>query len=164
MALKLKQEPLKQGSLTEELRSDDETLRRVMALALELQGSRDGTYSLAEMERIGAEIGVEPEFVRQAHAQVAATSATPKQKWQYWHQHRSAVVAAWWAAGWVVPVIIASVPGGRLTGGSLLLFFLSWAVYIGGGILLSASMNSSDPATNADSTPSGGIVPEGGAR
>jgi hypothetical protein len=148
MMLKLKQEPLQ-----EELRSDDETLRKVMALALELQGRRDGTYSLAEMERIGAEIGVAPEFVRQAHAQVATTPTAPMRNASYWRQHRGPLIAAWWAAGWVVPVIIASTSTGRLAGGMMILFFLSLALYIGGGILLTGFLNNTGPTTEVDTTP-----------
>jgi hypothetical protein len=159
MALKLKQEPLR-----EELRSDDETLRRVMALALELQGRRDGTYSLAEMERIGAEIGVEPEFVRQAHAQVAATSPRPKQNRQHWRQQRDTLVAAWWSAAWVVPVIIASgMPSGRPSGVPLVLFFLSLVVYIGGGILFTHFLSQAD-STDEEATLPGDAASGGTAQ
>ena len=52
-----------------ERRYDPETLRKVTALAARLQSERQEYLTAREMEAIGAEVGLEPEFVRQALAQ-----------------------------------------------------------------------------------------------
>jgi hypothetical protein len=56
-------------------RLDRATLRKVTALAARLQSQHRETVTVAEVERIGAEVGLEPAFIRQAVALVAAESA-----------------------------------------------------------------------------------------
>lgn len=55
-----------QHQTSEEPRYDAETLRKVAALAQRLQSERQETLSAHEMEKIGAEVGLEPVFIRKA--------------------------------------------------------------------------------------------------
>jgi hypothetical protein len=131
MALKLKQE-LEQ----KDLRSDDKVLRQVLARASELQGQREEAYSLEEMERIGAELGVKPEFVRQAHAEAVARATRPQRLQKYWAEKRTAIMATWWSVGWAFPLMIAAMNPGHLSGLGAVGFFAGWVIYLGGGLLL----------------------------
>lgn len=89
-----------------EPRYDAETLRKVAALAQRLQSDRQETLSVHEMEKIGAEVGLKPVFIRKAlgrlttewHRASNLVAATP--------HLLKAIVSAWWAAGWMLPFIL----------------------------------------------------------
>jgi hypothetical protein len=66
---------LKEKGVALEPRYDAETLRKVTALAARLQSQKQETLTRGEMEAIGAEVGVDPTFVRQALQTVGAGQA-----------------------------------------------------------------------------------------
>ena len=121
-----------------EPRYDAETLRKVTALAHELKERQQETLSAREIETIGEEVGLERRFMQEALAQVVSPRIVtpPTATSEAIRLHRlKAFMAAWWAAGWTLPLIMM---GSRIEDGSFapFLFFLGWAVYLGGGILL----------------------------
>ncbi|HLK61625.1 MAG TPA: hypothetical protein VKU00_34070 [Chthonomonadaceae bacterium] len=65
-----------------ERRYDPETLRKVTALAARLQSERQEYLTASEMEAIGAEVGLEPEFIRQALAQHTEQAALAEKQAQ----------------------------------------------------------------------------------
>lgn len=139
-----------QHQTSEEPRYDAETLRKVTALAQRLQTERQETLSAHEMEKIGAEVGLEPVFIRKALDRLMAeryrastlVAATP--------HLRKSIVSAWWATGWMLPFILSFL--GRLlfgfssSGGTSV---LGWGIYIAGGILLSGWLREGKDAPTA---------------
>jgi class 3 adenylate cyclase len=122
-----------------EPRYDPGTLRKVAALATRLQSRQQETLTAREMEQIGAEVGLAPDFIRQALAHLTARKAAPEVRTPAVHPPRTkAVGAAWWAAGWTIPLITVILSAqwfdGAVAGA---MFFVGWAIYIAGGILLS---------------------------
>ena len=126
-----------------ELQANDRLLREVLARATELQGQREQAYSLEEMERIGVEVGVKPEFVRRAYAETIERMNQPHPTRRFSSLHACAI---WWTCGWTLPVMIAVASHGHLAGAGALAFFAAWAVYLGGGLLIT-------PMAQADSAP-----------
>lgn len=61
--------------LTGGRRYDAATLKKVTALAEQLQRQHEETLSASQIELIGAEVGLEPHFVRRAIEQVGRTPA-----------------------------------------------------------------------------------------
>jgi prepilin-type N-terminal cleavage/methylation domain-containing protein len=128
-----------ESEIRSEPRYDPGTLRKVTALATRLQSRQQETLTAQEMEAIGEEVGLERGFIREALAHLtegraarevrAPVAEPPKNK---------AVGAAWWAAGWTIPLICVILSAqwfdGAVAGA---MFFVGWAVYIAGGILLS---------------------------
>jgi class 3 adenylate cyclase len=54
------------------------------------------------------------------------------------------LAAAWWAAGWTLPLIAIMLATPMGPHGAVALFFLAWAVYIGGGVYLSSNTKKAD--------------------
>lgn len=162
-----------------EERYDAETLRKVVSLAERLQAQQRETLSAADIEQAGAEVGLQPEFIRRALAQVreqqaaeAARTAAPQAARQRGARRQraaqqgatsaraphsrfwTAMAATWWSAGWTLPFILTPLSSGvglsgELTGG---VFFASWGLYIGGGMLasmLAGDQNSGRAAAEA---------------
>lgn len=79
---------------TEQLppRYDTETVQQVIALAGQMQTHHRETLSRVELEALGAEVGVEPEFIRRALAQVEGKKAGPVQTAPTSLRQNSAVV------------------------------------------------------------------------
>ena len=74
-----------QGAETQtqaERRYDPDTLRRMTAVATRLQHDHYEKMTAGEMESIGAEVGLKPEFVQQALAQLDAEHAQAEQERQ----------------------------------------------------------------------------------
>jgi hypothetical protein len=138
MPLELKQKE------TTGARCDVETVQQVIALAARLQGSQQGTFSLAEMEKIAAEVGVQPEFVRQAYGHLRARKGPTGFLSRLWERRKGQVVACWWAGGWAIPVSMAELCEALhmhpLAGVAVL---LGLGGYIVTGILLSAELSES---------------------
>lgn len=138
---------------------DRATLGKVVGLAERLKREKQDHLTVREMEAIGAEVGLEPAFIREALAQVsqqqsAAREAAVQRRAEARVENlrprefrpqargrglRRPFAAAWWSAGWTLPLIgaasTAGAHGHEEFAGAL--FFLGWGVYIGGGILLS---------------------------
>jgi class 3 adenylate cyclase len=126
-----------------EERYDQATVSQVAALAARLQRRHEETLSAREIENIGSEVGLQPTFIRQALEQcrcgpkslaVTIKPTLPKLV----PSQRKRLAAAWWTAGWTLPLIltillssISSTMGGAA-------FFIGWALYIGGGAYLGA--------------------------
>jgi hypothetical protein len=123
----------------EEPRYDAETLRKVTALAQRLQHERQETLTAREMEVIGAEVGLEAPFIRQALERVTAQHPVAKTETAPDATMRKAIAAAWWAAGWTIPFLLLFLGGAMLSEkvGAVCGFFLGWGIYIAGGIILS---------------------------
>lgn len=139
-----------------ERRYDQETLRKVTSLAQRLQDQHQDTLSAQEIEAAGAEVGLAPEFIRQALARITPTPAktvpvtavapatrvsTPTGK------KRKALVAAWWSAAWVLPLL--AIWWGRLVSegnSGIFGFFLGLATYIGVGVYFSITAGETEPA------------------
>lgn len=134
--------------LESEPRYDAETLRKVTALAQQLKARRQETLSAREIEMIGAEVGLEPQFMQQALAQVTQPARVPTVEHAGFSpevRYRLKTAAtAWWAAAWTIPLMLAALPSqmwGEVAG---VFWFLGWAVYIGVGIVLSSLAKSPD--------------------
>src|SRR5439155_18533924 len=106
----------------EEPRYDAETLKKVTALAQELQNRHQQTFTAHEMEEIGSEVGLERSFIRRALGQFTATSNRLTQKTAVEARktlgpartesvsHLPAALlkafsSAWWSAGWMLPLL-----------------------------------------------------------
>ena len=141
--------PLQHQS-TEESRYDAETLRKVTALAERLQRERQETLTAQQMEDIGAEVGLEAPFIRQALESVTAEPESLEVQTAPNVTMRKAIAAAWWAAGWTLPLMLLMMGSSLLSNkaGTLIGFFFGWAVYIAGGIILSGLVREAK-ATNA---------------
>ena len=121
-----------------EPRYDSETLAKVTRLAQELQSRHQQTMTAREMEEAGAEVGLDPAFIRRALAELAQKGRQKVQdvRTSGWKPTKS-MVGAWWAAGWALPMILV-VLFERIFHGDIAAigFFGGWALYIGGGIML----------------------------
>jgi len=119
-----------------QVRYSPETLSKVVELASRIQMDARETLTAEEVEAIGKEVGLDAVFVRQAMEEFvrehqAAKGRTQVAKATMW----KSIMAGWWAAGWTVPFILVTATHGDL---GAPLFFLGWAIYIGGGMLLTA--------------------------
>lgn len=122
-----------------ELRLDRETAEKVTALALRLQEKRGATLSVHEIEEAGKEVGLEPEFIREAVAQVRQPERRLADKASGWMRWGKVIHPAWWASGWAVPIALAAgadalgIPDG-FAGAA---FMGGMGVYVGFGVVLS---------------------------
>ncbi len=121
---------------TAQVRYSPETLSKVIELASRIQMETRETLTAEEVEAIGREVGLDAVFIRQAMEEFvrehqAAKGRTQVAKATMW----KSIMAGWWAAGWTVPFILITATHGDL---GAPLFFLGWAIYIGGGMLLTA--------------------------
>lgn len=117
-----------------EPRYDEDTLRRATALAQRLQSQSRDTYTAGEIERIGSEVGLDDRFIREALARLMRPVTLRETRTADAHTLLT-YSRAWWAAGWAFPFAMTFV-GGSADAGPGFMFFLGWAVYIAGGILL----------------------------
>jgi hypothetical protein len=130
-----------------EPRYDAEAVRKVAALAARLQGQQQEGVTAQEMEAIGAEVGLESAFIRQALAhltggQAAHTALAPRVE----RGKRIARAAVWWSAAWVMPVSAAILLPRRVEGAfTAVLILLGFAVYIATGLLLSLGLDEVAP-------------------
>src|SRR2546421_12365364 len=79
-----------------ETRYDPQTMQEVLERAWRLQTRHGETFSAADVERVGQELGVDPRFVREALAQTGA--APGKRQWTWARGTGS-------RAGWAAPVV-----------------------------------------------------------
>lgn len=90
-----------------EHRYDSATLRKVTALAARLQSAHHETLTAPEIEAIGAEVGLEPAFTRQAQAQMTAAQPAAvlshPSKTEFW----SRLAAFTIPLGWCVLAAVA---------------------------------------------------------
>lgn len=121
---------------TDDTRYDAETLRKVTALAQRLQAERQETLTAAEMEQIGAEVGLQSGVIREALAKVTAPKAERNIVRRQTQPMRRALVWAWWAAGWLLPIIVVGLLAQVGKEASIVSMLICWAVYIAGGIIL----------------------------
>src|SRR5690242_19348164 len=94
-------------TLAEEPRYDAVTLRKVARLAQRLQDRQQETLTAREMESIGAEVGLDPTFMRRALAQLTAPPSSPPPPKQHLIEPELAdkIATLWWAVGWsIIPV------------------------------------------------------------
>jgi len=79
----MQQRQLEDTTTTSATRYDEQTLRQAIRLADRLQSEQKERYSADDIEKIAAEIGVQPEFVRKALNEIEdkhdAVAPTPKQ-------------------------------------------------------------------------------------
>lgn len=80
MPMMFNSQETQQESQQQERRYDPETLRKVTALATRLQHDHHETLTAREMEAIGVEVGLEPEFIHQAIAQLEEEHARMEQE------------------------------------------------------------------------------------
>ncbi|MCS7187025.1 MAG: adenylate/guanylate cyclase domain-containing protein [Armatimonadota bacterium] len=122
-------------------RYSPETLRKVVELASRIQMETRETLTAEEVEAIGKEVGLDAVFVRQAMSEFVKEQQAIKTrehvtKPTIWRKLlRDWLAASWWAAGWTIPFILATLVQSHLAAP---LFFAGWGIYIGGGMLLSA--------------------------
>ncbi|MFN3653259.1 MAG: adenylate/guanylate cyclase domain-containing protein [Armatimonadota bacterium] len=139
---------------------DSATLGKVAALAQRLQTEHQDRLTAAEMEEIGREIGLDPAFMRQALEQVCCPPAEPVKSVPLppakttppsptlvtapgtdprpWWRRPRLVAPAWWAAGWVTPMMLVAMAAAMdVEALAILGFFGGWALYIGGGVAIS---------------------------
>lgn len=140
------QQQRKEGDV--ERRYKPETLRKVVELASRLQAEHRETLTPQEIEAIGVEVGLDPVFVRQAITQFTQRKAAVQiRKPVIAPEMRKPLAAAWWAAGWTLPFILAAADLSLIGGGAG--FFIGWAIYIGGGVFLSSQAKGSGKSSEA---------------
>ena len=71
---------LPQSETKSEPRFDTQTVQEVIALAAQLQTEHQETLSLSQIEAIGSEVGLAPDFVQRALAQLIAEGYTERKK------------------------------------------------------------------------------------
>jgi class 3 adenylate cyclase len=139
---------------TSEPRFDTQTAGKIAALATRLQQKHEESLTAREIEEIGAEVGLKPGFIQQAlcycqeksQASVKQLSALPKKTLE-------GLAAAWWAAGWTLPLILLLFLEQLFDNALPIIgFFLGLATYIGGGIMLSYM-------ADAEAQPASGKLP-----
>lgn len=113
-----------------EQRYDAATLQKVTSLAARLQSDDREKLTAQEMEAVGAEVGLEPAFIREALGRYTRPEEPAPRI------PLAAYAGAWWAGGWSLPIVSAAALGNRAGG---VLFFLFLGLYLAGGILLSLS-------------------------
>jgi len=130
-----------------ETRYDPAMMGKVAAMAQRLQARHQDQLTAREMEEIGAEVGLEPSFVRAALRRMTEKPAQAMQAVQTLPDRISrlstrqlqAISKAWWSAGWTLPFVLMMALGAftdfgpQMTGG----FFTGWLIYIGGGVYFS---------------------------
>lgn len=149
---------------------DAVTAGKVAGLAERLQRERGERFTLREMETIGAEVGLEPAFIRQAVRELTPREAAAPVAVTVGRRRRSqgwrAKASAWWAAGWTLPLV------GALLGEALgqrdneigIFFFLGWSLYIGIGVLLAHHAREEEEADAAGAARVAGGAPGGMSR
>ena len=125
-----------------EPRYDAETVRKVACLADRLQARHQETMSAREIEDIGGEVGLKPEFIRDAlrrldpRAPTATAGSAPALKVA--PDVMQGISKAWWAAGWAIPFslpVLAEMLFHKPDYGGML-FLPAIAFYIGVGVFL----------------------------
>jgi class 3 adenylate cyclase len=98
---------LLQTTEQQEPRYDAETLRKVTALAQELQLQHQETLTSQQIESIGAEIGLEKLFIRQALAEVTARAvAVTANPLVVPPSVRKRLRNVWWGTSWfLIPIV-----------------------------------------------------------
>lgn len=147
-----------------EPRYDSETLSKVTRLAQELQSRHQQTMTAREMEEAGAEVGLDPAFIRRALAELAQKGRQHVQavRTSGWKPTKP-IVTAWWAVGWMLPMILGLLLESIFHGSDFhadiagIGFFAGWTVYIGGGIILGGM-------AQEDSTDAGPAAPQSVSR
>lgn len=128
-------------------RYNHETLSRVTALAQRLQSRHQESLTAREVEEIGAEVGLAPDFIRQALGQVTSTSLATAEKpaivptprtgsVRRWTAYRKAWLGSAWSLPFVMMFATTDLHNTGPSGVTMALFVLSWALYIGVSILL----------------------------
>lgn len=139
-------------------RYDEKTAQEAIALAARLQDEHRETMTVAQVEAIAAEVGVEAQFVRAALAKVEAKRTEPEttgdkvedfflardkrlaeRRRRVRATLRSFPAGLWWALGWLLPAITAILT--ERSGAGDTWVPLMGLLYVGIGILLSI-MNS----------------------
>ncbi len=140
------------GQAGGELRFDTESLRKVTSLAQKLQVRHEETFTAGEVETIGAEVGVDPRFIREAVRQFESSQETKPRKVVPTARSRAlneAFIATWWSTGWVIPFILGPLFARLFDHLSAFVgFFLGWPLYIGVGIYLSVLHNAQKQAAH----------------
>jgi class 3 adenylate cyclase len=148
----------KENESTSEPRFDTQTAGKIAALATRLQQKHEAMLSAREIEAIGEEVGLQPDFIREAchclttetapSAQQSAVPAARKATRTGGFTLPSgrtmrAMMGAWWAAGWTLPLMLMFMASAWDVLNPALedkiglpLFFFGWAVYLGGGVFL----------------------------
>jgi class 3 adenylate cyclase len=99
---------LLQTTEQQEPRYDAETLRKVTALAQELQQQHQETLTSQQIESIGAEIGLEKVFIRQALAEVTTrATALAVKPIVVSRSMRRRLTYVWWGTAWMLIPIVA---------------------------------------------------------
>lgn len=159
--MRAQQEP----TTTEEPRYDSEMLKKVTALAHQLQQRDTQTFTPDEMEEIGAEVGLGRSFIRRALAQLAPapkpvpeTAPLPAGRSGLRRalarlagqplKKREIRAATWWSMGWMLPMIGAMLAL-LVHGGEQLIplgFFSALGLYLGPGMFFSGLARKDAPA------------------
>src|SRR5947209_200724 len=90
-----------------ETRDDRGTPAKVAALAQRLESRHQETLTALELEEVGKEVGLEPAFIRAALGPLTSRTGTDATRQPATRRSRRLVSIAWWAAGWVIPIVAA---------------------------------------------------------
>ena len=135
----------------QEARYDLETIGKVTRLAERLQSRDKDTWSAEEVEAMGAEVGLKPEFIREALGKVEEERKTvaPKPVQKASPEQLKAWRNAWWAGGWMTPLLLFGIANflglSEVTQGMGL--FLGPPIYVGIGVYLSSIVKNASKAT-----------------
>ncbi len=165
-------------SYLDEPRYDTETVRKVAALAQKLQSRHEETLTAREIEAAGAEVGLRPEFVRDALRRlagepattasvppatartvgpnltvdpVALTSASTPPQQDSRHHMWTVLKKVWWATGWT-PIAVLPPFFALVVGHPEWMGFIAplWlGTYIGGGIFLAHMADATGPPSRS---------------
>jgi hypothetical protein len=87
-------------------RFDPATTQQVIGLAARLKDQKLEQLSQAQIEAIAADVGIEPEYVRQSLLQIKPASASVVTVTQKSRAERSLFLARWFAfVCWVLPIV-----------------------------------------------------------
>jgi hypothetical protein len=121
---------------TGKARYEPQTLKKVMTLAQRLQSHAQETLTGAEIAAIGAEIGLQPAFIREALSKLTPRKVTPK-KASALPGRLKAASSTWWAAAWILILLTASQNHLFSKDVFAMIFFSVIALYVGVGVWLS---------------------------
>lgn len=156
---------LLQTTEQQEPRYDAETLRKVTALAQELQQQHQETLTSQQIESIGAEIGLEKVFVRQALAEVTARAAAVAKPVTVSPAMKKRLSFVWWRTAWVMfPMVGALEPLLRLPGEAVgFLFMAVLGLYLGVGFFLNSGETSEVAESSSAARSAEPVAPVAGA-
>src|SRR5688500_10146445 len=140
----------------QEARYDLETLGKVTRLAQQLQSQDKDTWSAAEIESMGAEVGLQPEFIQKALGKLEEERrvTAPKPKQRASPEALKAWRNGWWAGGWTLPLVLLAIMNvlGFSEAIQGLAMLAGGPIWLGVGVYLSSLCRGLAPAAGVAST------------